>query len=128
MTRQTFSKVSNSFAVSKNLSPRITRDDLQTLRSVQFRKQNPLVAFIHAVAKSIQESMFDLCSKKDNRNNTMCKNYGHVIRGKWAGYLPKCADCGQTISSSDQLRKSTLNTEELRKPSTEGKKMVLSKR
>jgi hypothetical protein len=39
--------------------------------------------------------------------NSMCKYYGHVVRGRWSGLFPKCADCGKTIEDPKQLRKST---------------------
>lgn len=38
--------------------------------------------------------------------NAMCKYYGHVkAEGSWQGELPKCTDCGETISSLAELRK-----------------------
>lgn len=119
---QTFSQVSKCHQISHPGSPRITRDDLKTLKSVETRKPMPaLVAW-----KNFQSEMqifFAGLAKTPKKTHNMCQNYGHVIRGKWSSYLPKCADCGITINSPDELRKSEVRT--LKVPETQAKKSTL---
>ncbi len=61
----------------------------------------PLVRMLNEMTSTLT-SLFVFSPKK---NNSMCKYYGHVIRGSWFGPVPKCADCGSKIATSDELRK-----------------------
>lgn len=105
MTRQTFAQVSRcSAAPSRTGNPRITRDDLQSLRTVSQKKAGGVARFVNSFVKNMQSLYFQLMAGRPETNR-MCKNYGHVIRGNWSGYLPCCADCGARINSPDELRK-----------------------
>lgn len=41
------------------------------------------------------------------KENKTCMYYGHVVKvEEWVGFLPKCADCGKTVTDISQLRTS----------------------
>lgn len=40
------------------------------------------------------------------KKNSMCTYYGHVIASNWSGHLPKCTDCGVSITDPRTLRSS----------------------
>src|SRR5579883_1825380 len=84
---------------------------LSRLRLIELNATiNPrLTAKINKILFSIySQLMFSI----PERSNSMCKYYGHVIRGSWRGYLPKCADCGKIIQSAIELRKAQPNSVE----------------
>lgn len=91
-------------------SQRITRSNLLTLRAAEMKEDNVRKIW-SSVVNEIKSAFSSLFAAKQEKANSMCKYYGHVIRGNtWQGYLPKCADCGETISAPDQLRKAQANT------------------
>lgn len=85
-------------------SQRITRSNLLTLRAAQMREDKVRKIF-DSMLKEMQAAIGGLFAVKQEKPNSMCKYYGHVIRGSWNGYLPKCADCGCQIDSPSMLRK-----------------------
>ena len=85
-------------------SQRITRSNLLTLRAAQMREDKVRKIF-DSMLREVQSAIGGLFAVKQEKPNSMCKYYGHVIRGQWAGHLPKCADCGCEINSPSMLRK-----------------------
>lgn len=84
--------------------PRITHSDLLSLRSAQMRDSG-VKRWCGQVVGDISTGLSALFAPAPAKVNSMCKYYGHIIRGAWSGELPHCADCGQRISNPDQLRK-----------------------
>lgn len=85
-------------------SPRITRSNLLTLRAAQM-KEDKVRKIFAAVCNEMQAAIGGLFAFTPQKKNSMCKYYGHVIRGTWSGHLPKCDDCGCEVNSPDMLRK-----------------------
>ena len=52
----------------------------------------------------VQNLMAALMYVAPAKPNSMCKYYGHVIKGSWKNELPNCADCGTLIKCSSELR------------------------
>ncbi len=88
---------------------RLNIHEINSLRhrsaEVAMRVPNPceqIAAFLSQLAQDIL-----LLFTPQSKQSSMCKFYGHVIHNNnWKGHLPKCGDCGQVISSADQLRSS----------------------
>lgn len=85
-------------------SQRITRSNLLTLRAAQM-KEDKVRKIFSVVCNELYAAIGGLFAVQKGKSNSMCKYYGHVIRGSWSGYLPKCDDCGCEVSSPSQLRK-----------------------
>lgn len=77
-----------------------------TLKSVGVRRGSSGRRAMEVIGSYLQGLVTLLSTPvQKDRKNSMCKYYGHIIQGKWQGYLPKCHDCGTEISSPDMLRK-----------------------
>jgi hypothetical protein len=100
---RTYSSISrNHHNVS---SQRITRQNLLTLRAAEM-KEDKVRKIFASVCNELHAAIGSLFAVKPAKSNSMCKYYGHVIRGAWSGYLPKCDDCGCEVSNPSELRKS----------------------
>lgn len=88
-------------------SPRITRSNLLTLRSAEMRDDNKVRKIFAAICSEFQALIGGLFAMQPQKKNSMCKYYGHVIRGTWSGYLPKCDDCGCEVNNPSMLRKAS---------------------
>jgi hypothetical protein len=83
---------------------RITRNNLATLRAKDPEEHATRKFFVNLMTE-LQHLFGGLLVAAPKKNNSMCKYYGHVIKGKWASELPHCADCGHLIHSPEELRK-----------------------
>jgi hypothetical protein len=86
---------------------RITRDKLMTLRAAATREDSPqkFVATVLAEVSNFLSSI--MVAPAHRERHTMCNAYGHIIRGSFYSYPPRCSDCGCHIHSVDDLRKAT---------------------
>jgi hypothetical protein len=84
-------------------NPRITRENLMTMRTLAAQEDSPrkMIATILNEVQSLLNSLWFFVPEK---KNSMCKYYGHVIKGQWHGDHPNCADCGSRITSPSELR------------------------
>jgi hypothetical protein len=97
-------RYSHSGLVLRQSAGRMTRDNLVMLRAAEMKEDKVRKVFASLVTELA--ALFNgMLFVKPERSTNMCKNYGHVIRGPWYGHLPKCADCGCTISHPSELRK-----------------------
>jgi hypothetical protein len=88
-------------------NPRITRDKLMTLRAAASREDHPK-KFLATVLSEMSNFLSSIMVAPVSRErHTMCNAYGHIIRGSFYSYPPRCSDCGCEIHTMDDLRKST---------------------
>jgi hypothetical protein len=108
MTRQTFSTISRCSSAPAASSPKITRDDLLTLKEKSRQEASPVQKLVNTLAKETSAIIASMMAPKTKKVQSMCKYYGHVIHGNnWSGSYPKCADCGAEIQKPEELRKAT---------------------
>lgn len=111
-TYETLARVSTPAAVSSH--QRLTAGDLRGLKDAQL-KEDPIRKMFEGIRHELGALFGSLFFGQPQKTNSMCKYYGHVIRGPWAGFLPVCADCGVKIHTSAELRKAISNPAAARK-------------
>jgi hypothetical protein len=83
---------------------RITRQNLQTLRSMAISKKEP--GIFQKLRVAVSDLWFSMSRASVKKVHPMCNNYGHVIEDfNWKGCFPTCVDCGMEITHPSMLRK-----------------------
>lgn len=100
--------------LSRANEPRISSRQISTLKETEGNEEKPAVVarrkFQHLLAGA-SAAIGSLFTRK-GKKVTQCDNYGHVLLPGWTGEYPSCADCGRQITSFDQLRGSTVKSNE----------------
>jgi NADPH-dependent curcumin reductase CurA len=86
---------------------RITSQEIAALKQADKKGQHALTtpaaalsSFFRGVAGSVMDALVPPVKK-----HAMCDNYGHIADlASWTDHLPKCSDCGKTITSRNELR------------------------
>jgi hypothetical protein len=70
----------------------------------------PVRNYMHDSARWLKDVINWLCFGSMHRSTPMCEHYGHVFdRREWTELLPRCSDCGATITAASDLRRSNVN-------------------
>lgn len=107
----TFSSSSSSYnrPNARRQRARITSEQVQQLRNTGSHKICPVQKFTATFSENVKNVFAALFAPKVEKVHAMCKYYGHVIEGSWAGHTPKCLDCGTKVTAPEMLRKANPN-------------------
>jgi hypothetical protein len=98
---------------------KLTTQEIRALR-VQTEKEASFFVGILRIIQGFFGAIFRILLApfhgNDMKRSSQCDIYGHVVEGTWGGGFPKCAKCGQDVTSPDQLRGSTPKKIQKNKP------------
>jgi hypothetical protein len=83
-----------------------TSEEVSTLKTRQRAEDTFIVKLTRFFARIVDgfASAFKGLFAKPAKKVTQCDNYGHALKPGWTGDRPLCMDCGQAITSLDQVR------------------------
>jgi hypothetical protein len=84
---------------------RMTRNDLQGLKSVQTKDESFMVQIVKGIQGFWVGLIASFAMALPRKKISPCELNGHVYpKGKWDGEFPRCTHCGEQVKDANQFR------------------------
>ncbi len=83
---------------------RMTRNDLQALKSVQTKEESFMVQIVKGIQGFWAGLIASFAMALPSKKISPCELNGHVYpKGTWDGEFPRCTHCGEQIKDANQF-------------------------